>query len=290
MVGKLGKPYKPFRQLMGDCNPSYEHHWINRDIQEGRITGFQSRHEDNPRYHNGHGWTKEGDEYLTQQLGTLTGFMRARLLIGQWAMAEGLVYDTFDEKIHVLPASFTIPESWPRYWSIDWGWTDPLVLQFWAKDGDGRLYLYREYYMTEKLVEDVAKWAKNEIEMKREPRPKAIVCDHDPENAATFMRHSGLSCTLADKLDKKGGIQKVKERLIVRGDGRPRLFIIQGALTHPIDSKLRGKGKPTRLTDELRSYAWEPKRDEPQDGNDHGCDAMLYVVRHVDAGGGWGIK
>jgi hypothetical protein len=293
-----GNPAKPFYQLWGDCNPTFEHHWIKQSIDSGIISGHESRHEDNPRFHDGANWTAAGKEYLDKQLGTLTGFMRKRLLEGRWAAAEGLVYDAFDPKIHVLDpqqcqAIFggpVPPASWARYWAIDWGWTDPLVLQFWAKDGDGRMYLYREYYHTEKLVEDVAAWALNEVEMKREPRPKAVICDHDPTNAAAFTRHAKIACTLADKADRKKGIQQVQTRLRVQGDGKPRLFMVKGALTHPFDAKLRAKGKPTSTIEEMRSYVWNPKRDEPEDGNDHGNDSMRYCVSHVDAGGGWGMR
>lgn len=273
-----GNAAKPFYQLFGDCNPTFEHHWIKTSIDNGTITGHQSKHEDNPRFHDGTTWTVAGKDYLEKQLGTLTGFMRKRLLDGIWAAAEGLVYDGFDPKIHILPADFTIPQSWPRFWAIDWGWNDPMVLQFWAKDGDGRMYLYRERYETERLVEDVAKWALNEIEMKREPRPQAVICDHDPTNAAAFTRHGKIGCTMADKADMKKGIQQVQTRLRVQGDGRPRLFIAKGLLAHAPDQRLRAKGKPTSTIEEMRSYVWNPKKDEPEDKNNHGCFVAGTIV------------
>jgi hypothetical protein len=157
-----------------------------------------------------------------------------------------------------------------------------MVLQFWAKDGDGRMYLYRELYQTERLVEDVAAWAAKEIEEKREPRPQAIVCDHDPTNAASFTRHSRLHCTMADKADMRKGIQQVQSRLRIQKDGRARLYITQGALTHAPDAKLRAKGKPTSTIEEMRSYVWNPRKDCPEDANNHGCfvaGTMVYTQR-----------
>lgn len=285
-------PPVPFYYVGADCNPSYGHHWVNQRMKSGVLTGFQSRHEDNPRFYDllTKAWTADGREYIENNLQTLTGFMRQRLLDGIWAAAEGLVYDEFDERIHVLPATFSIPESWDRYWAIDWGYTDPLTLQFWAKDGDGRLYLYREFYKTGQLVEHVAQWAAEEMKMKREPRPKAVVCDHDPENAETFKKHTGLPYVLADKTDRKGGIQKVKSRLRVAGDGRPRIYIVRGCRTHPEDKALRTKAKPTTILDEIPAYVWNPDKDVPEDGDDHGADAMRYVTSHVDKGGGWGFR
>jgi phage terminase large subunit len=218
--------------------------------------------------------------------------MRKRLLDGLWCSAEGLVYEEWVESVHVLPPTFTIPSDWPRYWAIDWGYTDPLVLLMCAKDGDGRLYLYREYYKTGMLVEDVAKWATEEIKLGREPRPRTIVCDHDPENAATFSRHClNIPVTLADKSDRKGGIQKVKSRLRVQGDGRPRIFVLANSLTHPADPALLRSGLPCRFVQEIVSYAWNPNKDEPEDGDDHAMDAMRYLVAGVDANvSSWGIR
>jgi predicted transcriptional regulator len=40
---------------------------------------------------------------------------------------------------------------------VDFGYTNPFVMQWWAEDPDGRLYLYREIYRTRRLVEDHAK-------------------------------------------------------------------------------------------------------------------------------------
>ena len=34
-------------------------------------------------------------------------------------------------------------------WSVDFGFTNPIVIQWWAEDPDGRLYLYRELYRDE---------------------------------------------------------------------------------------------------------------------------------------------
>lgn len=299
---KDGPTPVPFYQLWGDCNPSYSHHWLKKRMDSGVTSGHRSVHEDNPRYYDlaRKDWTAWGREYLENQLGGLTGFMADRLLKGIWSLAEGLVYDEWREDIHVLTPEKCQqyfggpfpPLSWERYWAMDFGYTDPLTLQFWAKDGDGRLYLYREFYKTGQLVEDVAKWAWEEIKMGREPRPRAIVCDHDPENQMTFSRHcGGMPVLLADKSDRKGGIQAVKTRLRVAKDGRPRLYVVKGSLAHAPDAALSRAGKPTRLAEEISGYCWEAEKDLPADGNDHGADAGRYVVSHIDKGvGGWGVR
>lgn len=276
-----GLPITPFTQITMDLNPTYEHHWINRRIKEGALTAFRSRHEDNPYLYDQikKCWTESGVDYLQRHLGPLTGFMRKRLLEGIWATAEGLVYDEFDPAVHILPADFHIPKDWPRYWAIDWGYVDPLVLQFFAKDGDGRLYLYREFYKSGMLVEDVAKWCELELIHGREPRPKTVVCDHDPENKGTFEKHCSVSLELAEK-NRTINPQTVKARLRIQPDGRPRLFVLKGSLCHAPDTKL--KDKPHHWAQEVVSYQWDPKKpDEPMDGNDHSMNATEYMCRHL---------
>ena len=108
-----------------------------------------------------------------------------------------------------------MPGHWRRYWAVDFGWTNPLCWQFWAEDPDGRLHLYREIYQAGRLVADVAEWVRKTTH--GEPSPEAVVTDHDPEAMAVVERVCGVACTKANKADRKGGIQPVKDRL--RRDG-----------------------------------------------------------------------
>ena len=96
---------------------------------------------------------------------------------------------------------------------------------------------------------------------------------------------------MADKADMRKGIQQVQSRLRIQKDGRARLYIAQGALTHAPDAKLRAKGKPTSTIEEMRSYVWNPRKDCPEDANNHGADSLRYVTVHVESAiGGWGIR
>ena len=174
-------------------------------------------------------------------------------------------------RVHVID-SFVIPAHWKRYCVIDFGFTNPLCWAWYAMDSDVRLYLSREIYQTGRLVKDVAEWAK-ELSA-GDPRIEATVTDHDPEGMAQVERYGGFRCTPADKADKKGGIQQVADRLKVRSDGKPRLFVFRDSLAHDPDPDLRNSGKPTRTESEFDSYVWNPKLkkgEEPLDENNHGC-------------------
>jgi len=274
------------KQLVADCNPGPPSHWMYRRHLSGGLRLIGTTHRDNPRYwdRDKQEWTKEGTEYLAR-LGRLTGARKKRFLEGIWAAAEGLVYD-YEPTLHLLPADWVPPKEWPRYWSLDWGYNDPLVLQFWAVDGKKRPYLYRERFVSQTRVEDIARWAGAEVGQGREPRPKDIVADHDPECVATFRKYSELFLNPADKTDRDAGIQELQGRFLKGDDGRPGIFFHPNARREPEDKALVEAGRPTSTVDELSGYVWDTRdpnrpKDLPISYNDHGMDAMRYMSRRL---------
>jgi phage terminase large subunit len=255
--------------------------------------------------------TEKGADYFAK-LHKLTGVRKARLLNGVWAAAEGQIYDTWDDAIHLVDHR-KIPDSWTRWWTVDFGFTNPFVLQCWAEDGDGRLWLYREIYHTRRLVED---HARHILRLVRrcvgccksqasdhdcqtckacqlewtEPRPRAVICDHDAEDRATLERHLGMSTAPAKKT-VSDGIQAVQSRLKVQGDGKPRLFVMRGALVER-DPALEEASLPLGTVDEVTGYVWAVKpgnagglKEEPLKKDDHAMDALRYMVAERDLGG-----
>lgn len=274
----------PYAQLLGDCNPGPPTHWILRRAAEGPLKLLHSRHEDNPTLHDGRDWTAQGRRTLAA-LDGLTGVRKQRLRFGRWVAAEGQVYEGWDPARHVIEP-FKVPASWPRYWSIDFGWNNPFTLQWWARDDDGRLYLYREIYQTGRLVEDHAKLAM--VLSKGEPLPVAVVCDHDREDRATFERYTNLRTWPAIKHGGDvPGLQEVAARLRIAGDGKPRLFAFNNSLVER-DASLVKAGKPTCLADEMTVYVWDTangrrRGERPVKENDHACDAARYLCKWLEA-------
>lgn len=278
-----------FQQLLADCNPSTPTHWLKQRSDRGDTLMLESRHEDNPVLFQPDGTlTPAGRDYVGK-LDKLTGVRFHRLRHGRWVAAEGLIYEEWDPAVHLVDR-FEIPDTWTRWWSVDFGYTNPFVCQFWAEDPDGRLWLYREIYFTRRLVEDHArqilsivapggKWI--------EPRPRAIICDHDAEDRATLERHLGMS-TVAARKTVSDGLQAVQTRLKVAGDGKPRLFILRDSVVER-DPALEEAKKPCSTTEEIVGYIWDqaegkPPKEVPVKENDHGCDAKRYVVAERDLG------
>jgi PBSX family phage terminase large subunit len=285
--GRLRSGICPFQQLAADCNPTTPTHWLFKRQSAGQMRMYHSTHKDNPRYweREKNDWTEAGRQYL-ERLSRMTGARRKRFLEGIWAAAEGLVFDGYDPAIHLLPESFIAPRHWTRVWGIDWGFTNPTVLGIWAIDPDGRAYLIREYYATRTRAETLAKWAKDIIARGDEPAPSHIVCDHDPECAATWQVYFGMGAEMADKTDKCWGIEQMQERFDLCDDGKPRIYFHPKARQHEPDSHLSGAGKPTSGIEELSSYVWDTKdpdrlKDEPVKKDDHFCDSARYVMRYL---------
>lgn len=309
-----------FQQLVMDCNPAGNNHWLKRRCDEGICRLIESRHEDNPRlFDEVRDATGELIEYKVTERGakyigildSLTGVRYKRLRLGLWVSSEGIVYEEFDPAYHVLPWTFDdegnrlpLPEEWDRYWSIDFGFTNPFVLNCYAIGDEGEIYLYRQIYMTQRTVEEHAKTIldivapevvvrkgyfdhinRREIPplMERrwiEPEPVAIICDHDAEGRRTFENATGLSTRNAKK-NVYEGINAHKERI-----KKDMFFIMQDALVER-DQWLADNQLPTCAVDEYGSYIWKVSTDgrildEPVKKYDHSMDTDRYHTAFHD--------
>jgi hypothetical protein len=270
-----------FQQLIADTNPGAPTHWLKARCDRGATFMLYSKHEDNPMICRPDGsLTASGALYIAR-LDGLTGVRKERLRHGRWVAAEGVIYEDWSEAAHLLPVGWRPEPDWTRYLAVDFGFTNPFVAQWWAEDGDGRLYLYREIYETGRTVDQHAATIKR---LSGDERPQAIVCDHDAEGRAVLGRELGRATRAADKRVSVG-IQAVQQRLRPAEDGRPRLFVVRGALAHAPDPVLQDAKRPTCTLDEIPAYVWDvtdgrPPKEAPRKEDDHGCDAMRYMVMY----------
>ncbi len=80
--------------------------------------------------------------------------LRKALLLGDWNVFDGQVFSEFvNDPAHYRDRQFThvidpfvIPDDWQRYRSMDWGYSRPFSVGYWAQDKEGRLYRYAEIY------------------------------------------------------------------------------------------------------------------------------------------------
>lgn len=285
--GAAATAYQHYRMILL-TNPGHPKH----HLRKAKMRMLHSRHQDNPSLWRDGAWTDEGQRYMAE-LEKLTGNERARLLEGRWVAAEGVIYGEYIPAVHEIP-SFPVPSQWARYIVVDFGYVNPACIQWWAEDPDGRLYLYREMYQTQWTVE---RHAVNLLDHVTgldgewiEPRPTAVITDHDAEGRATLEEKTGLDTTAADKRVTIG-LQAVRNRLKVAGDGKPRLYVMEDALLWR-DEALDEAGKPCGTREEFPGYVWDKaasskegaEKEVPLKVNDHSMDCVRYLCAHLDLG------
>lgn len=279
-----------FQQLLADCNPDKPSHWLKQRANIGKTVMLESVHEDNPTLFNPDGsLTTVGKAYI-ERLDSLTGVRYLRLRKGLWVAAEGLVYDEFDPTVHLVDP-FKIPMDWTRYWVVDFGTTHPFVLQCWAVDPDGRLFMYREIYKTQTLIEDHAKAILAIVAPNGkwiEPKPLAVITDHDAGARLTLDKHLGMGSTPAHK-NVDEGIEAVKSRMRKDKTGKPRVAIMRGALVSR-DTELEQSKNPMSTEEEFTGYIWNQAKDAPVKEFDDGMDCMRYMVAHLDLRGATRVR
>jgi PBSX family phage terminase large subunit len=274
LMARMRGKAAPWRQIILTTNPDHPKHWIyQRLIKAGEARVITSSYRDN----------RHNPADYADTLNKLTGARRDRLLEGKWTQAEGMVYSDYDANVHLIE-TFEVPKEWRRFRSIDFGYTNPFVCQWWAIDPDGRMYLYREIYMTQRLVEDHAR----QINQLSEGESfEATIADHDAEDRATLAKY-GIHTIPAEK-DIASGIQAMQARIRSAGDGKARFFMMRDALVE-LDEKLATAKKPTCTADEIDGYVWQAMSDGkankevPIKMDDHGMDAARYACKQADKG------
>jgi phage terminase large subunit len=205
-----------------------------------------------------------------------------RLREGMWVQAEGVVYDGWSDALHMVERMPEGWHAWRKIRSIDFGYVNPFVCQWWAVDNDGRMFRYREIYMTKRTVADHA--AKINLLSQGESY-EATICDHDAEDRAT-LKQAGISSVNATK-EVSRGIQAVQQRLERGHDDKPRLYLLRNALVER-DPALVEERRPLCTEQEMSAYVWQttpdgkPDKEEPMKLNDHGADCLRYAVMYLD--------
>lgn len=211
-----------------------------------------------------------------------------REIYGDFDSFEGQVYSEFRRDTHVVPA-FKIPDDWTRVIGIDHGYRNPAAWLWGAVDYDGNVYIYREFYEREWLIEEICKGNKRVNKPgvltlgKGEKYEQARI---DPSTRARRGTTGGSDWDayienlpvdfplLPANNEKTAGIDRVKSYFKVNEKtGKPRLYIFNtcGNLIEEL-SKYRYK---ELLANQVGKQA---EKEEPNKVDDHACDALRYLI------------
>lgn len=104
LTTRLRNNVMPYQQVIADSNPDAPTHWLWVRAQSMLTRMLHSRHEDNPRLFRGGVLTDEGRIYIERldrlghknpETGEIEGTEYARLRLGQWVQATGLIFDVW---------------------------------------------------------------------------------------------------------------------------------------------------------------------------------------------------
>ena len=265
-TGRAGNVPKSL--LFGDCNPAGRMHWIPQRSKAGKLSLFNSRHQDNPRLFDDAGKvTAEGRVSMERLDSLLTGVRRKRLWEGLWSSAEGAVYDTFDstpEGLHVKERSDR--EMIFGRMTLDVGYTHPSALLLVLYDLDLRWHVRREFYKSGVLPSQLVELARDWF---RDPLCRVEYCVVDEAAAGLIADLEAAGVTVKPGKGKPGGfvdeVGLIQDRLKVAGDGKPRLTVDPSCVNTIM---------------EFDAYRYDPKKvkEAPIKEFDHSMDALRYLA------------
>lgn len=191
-----------------------------------------------------------------------TGVFYDRYIRGLWSVAEGIIYDMFSAKKHVLNQNISIAGN--KYISCDYGTQNPMVFLMWAKFNKKWICI-KEYYYSgrdQRKQKTDSEYADDLIEFIGDEEIELIIIDPSAASFITEVKKRGYNVKKANN-DVDNGIRLVGNMLNLR--------------------KLMFSSQCRMTIKEFGSYVWNQKsamkgEDVPVKENDHCMDAVRYFV------------
>ncbi len=263
-----------------NCNPSSPHHWFYKNVLK------KLREKDGLYIH----FTMDDNLSLSEEVKNrykkmYSGVFAKRYVEGKWVVADGLIYDMFNKKEHVIKQS-DIPYEDIIDWCIscDIGTANPTAFLLIGKTVDNTLYVCKEYYFDGRAavkeedgnpeaqktdldyVNDLRDFINEETELtQRTYRQIVVVVDPSASSFKLQARRFHMKTKNAIN-DVLTGIRTVSTYI-----GQNKLFICESC-----DNLIR----------ELQTYVWDEKAqirgvDAPLKRDDHCVDSLRYGCMHM---------
>lgn len=187
-------------KLWFSCNPGSPQHWFytewikKHEERNALCLHFSMR--DNPSL---------SESTLARYEGMYSGVFYQRYVLGQWVLAEGLVYDFGEDN-----TTDEAPEHGEYYMSIDYGTQNPFSCGLWCVVGDSATRIAEYYYcgrneQTQKTDEEYC----DEVEkLAKGYKIKRVVVDPSAASFIASLRKRGFYVTKANN-DVLDGIRRV---------------------------------------------------------------------------------
>lgn len=210
-----------------------------------------------------------------------SGVWAKRFIEGRWAVADGLIYDMFDEKYNIIDEE-DIPYDDAVEWKIgvDYGTGNATVFELSFSDSHGNVYLVDEYYYAGRLEaqeENNYDLQKTDLEYTEDMRE--FINSHTSLTGRTYREIP----IIVDPAANSFKLQLRRYHMKTKNAKNDVLFGIRIVSTLFKQRKLKISTKCVKLLEEIHTYQWDTKKqmqglDCPLKRNDHCADAMRYVV------------
>ena len=251
LQSRLDKPYSCFD---GACNPEYPGHWLKSFIDRDDIDLYLQKYTifDNPFLP-----PEFVDNLCKEYEGTV---YYGRYIMGEWTLAEGLIYPMYDNAIEQPPDGFA--EQYVM--SIDYGTQNAFSAGLWGKYGN-IWYRVKEYYYSgrdtgaQKTDEEYAEDIEAFISDCPDTRLRVII---DPSAASfiTLLRKRGKRVVHADNNVADG----IRETATALKKGLVKI-----------------SPECVNWKKEAQGYVWDDASgiDKPVKVNDHAMDDTRYFIK-----------
>ena len=243
-------------KLWFNCNPEGPEHWFYREwIQKQAQKNLLHLHftmQDNPGL---------SDRVRRRYENLYTGVFYRRYVLGQWCVAEGLVY-SFDPQKHIATQP---PEDGRYFISVDYGTLNPFSAGLWCVSR-GRAVRVREYYY------DGRKEGVTKTDLQYYEALEALAGDTPVEQVIVDPSAASFIAQIRQK--GRFSVRKAKNSVL---DG---IRLVAGFLQ---EGKLQICPGCTDTIREFSLYRWQDDgaRDAPVKEHDHAMDDIRYFCATV---------
>lgn len=210
--------------------------------------------------------------------------LRARIKDGDWSAMPDAAFPDWKHDRIVVPA-FELPATWQRRGGMDYGWAAPSVYMAAARDGDGRLWFYRELTMVQTPEREQAR------------QILAANAGHDVQVIAAdpaMWGKTGSSLPPADQMATEGLHLTKADNDRLGGKSRMHTYLAEapacpyhrdlGWATCPLLHVL--EGACPQFVKTMGELPRDPHRPEDvdTDGPDHWYDGGRYLIMSIGGG------
>ena len=255
----LSRLSEPGAKLIGTTNPDAPTHWLKtRYIDRAAdldILVVRFLIDDN---------TTLPREYVENIKREYTGVFYDRFILGNWTLAEGIIYPMYKDAI-ADPPEGAEPEQYVL--SMDYGTQNAFAALLWAKYGD-TWYAVREYYYSGRDTGQQKTDAQYKAELDawlQDVSPGATIKTIIDPSAASFI----------------AVLRQNKDRYKVQPADNAVLDGIRETATAMQTGLIKFSPSLKNWRREVEGYVWDEKQteDKPIKINDHAQDAARYFVK-----------